>query len=312
MRKIVVALLALTVVLSAIGVSARPAQADLSQLLPDGRFVVVADMQRVTRSSFWSTLAAENKLKKGLEEMQSTLGEIGIRLEDLSAIALVGSSPTLDAVVAVSGSFNPSAIVSNLRANPKVKLSSERYRNFEVFEVTNVAPSAKSHRVSFVFYDSSTAILGTLNGVRSAIDVRSGERPSLAQNAKLSAALAQNPAAAVRFAMDTPAEVGSRLKSDSLPLPDFASIRMIFGTIDFNTAMELNATLRSEAAAPAKAIADQLNGLIGMAKGFLSASGDPKTASIGEMLKTVTITSEETDVKISGHFPAEVLAQILR
>jgi hypothetical protein len=49
-----------------------------------------------------------------------------------------------------------------------------------------------------------------------------------------------------------------------------------------------------------------------MAKGFLSASGDPKTASIGEMLKTVTITSEETDVKISGHFPAEVLAQILR
>jgi hypothetical protein len=35
-------------------------------------------------------------------------------------------------------------------------------------------------------------------------------------------------------------------------------------------------------------------------------------ASLGEMLKTVTVTVEETDVKISGNIPAEVLAQMFR
>ncbi|MEW6212803.1 MAG: hypothetical protein AB1631_31040 [Acidobacteriota bacterium] len=314
MKKISFAALAMVFALSA-GLSrtgARANQSDLLHLLPDGKFVAVADMQQVTKSSFWTTLAAENKIKKVIDEVQSKFGEIGLRLEDLSALALVGSSSSADTgVMAVSGSFNQASILSSLRANPKIRLTSEKYRGFDVFEVTAAIPDGKNDRVAFAFYDSSTAVVGSLAGVRTAIDVRAGERPSVAQNAKLNAALAQTPPAAVRFAMETTSGM-SRLNSANLPLPDFASIKLIFGTVDFTSAIEINATLRSEAAGQAKAIGDQLNSLLGMARGFLGVSGDPKMASLGEMLKTVTVTVEETDVKISGNIPAEVLAQLFR
>jgi hypothetical protein len=297
--------------LSSIG--AHTPQTDLLQLLPDGKFVAVADMQRVTKSSFWATLAAENKIRKMIDEAQATFSEIGLKLEDLNALALVGSSSSIDSgVMAVSGTFNQANILASLRANPKVRLTSERYRGFDVFEVTDAIPDGKHDLVAFAFYDSSTAVVGSLRGVRTAIDVRAGERPSVAQNSKLSGALAQTPSAAVRFAMEMTPGMSGRLRTDNMPLPDFSSIRLIFGTVDFTSAIEVNAILRSEAAGPAKAIADQLNSLLGMAKGFLGVSGDPKMASLGEMLKTVNITVEETDVKISGNFPAEVLAQLLR
>ncbi len=314
MKKISFAALAIVFALSTgPGVGARAYQNDLLQLLPDGKFVAVADMQRVTKSSFWATLAAENKIKKALDEAQAKFGEIGLRLEDLNALALIGSTSSMDTgVMAVSGSFNQANILSSLRANPKVRLTSEKYRGFDVFEVTDAIPDGKNDRVAFAFYDPSTAVVGSLAGVRTAIDVRAGERPSVAQNAKLSAALAQTPAAAVRFAMEMTPGVSGRLKADNMPLPDFASIKLIFGTVEFTSAIEVNATLRSEAAGSAKAIGDQLNSLLGMARGFLGVSGDPKMASLGEMLKTVSVTVEETDVKISGNIPAEVLAQLLR
>jgi hypothetical protein len=314
MKKISFAALAIVCALS-LGLSrvgARATQSDLLHLLPDGKFVAVADMHRVTKSSFWTTLAAENKIKKVIDEAQSKLGEIGLRLEDLSALALTGSSSSTDTgVMVVSGSFNQDNILSGLRANPKVRVTAEKYRGMDVFEVRAALPDGKNDRVAFAFYDSSTAVVGSLAGVRTAIDVRAGERPSVAQNAKLNAALAQTPAAAVRFAMETTSGLG-RLNSANLPLPDFASIKLIFGTVDFTSAIEINATLRSEAASQARSIGDQLNSLLGMARGFLGVSGDPKMASLGEMLKTVTVTVEETDVKISGNIPAEVLAQMFR
>lgn len=315
MKKISFAALALVFAFSA-GLSivgARAHQTDLLQLLPDGKFVAVADMQRVTKSNFWTTLASENKIRKMIDDMQATFSEIGLRLEDLNALALVGSSSSMDSgVMAVSGAFNQANILANLRANPKVRLTFEKYRGFDVFEVTDAIPDGKNDRVAFTFYDSSTAVVGSLAGVRTAIDVRAGERPSVAQNAKLNAALTQTSSAAVRFAMEMTPGVSNRLKTDNMPLPDFASIKLIFGTVEFTSAIEVNATLRSEATGSAKAIGDQLNSLLGMARGFLGVSGDPKMASLGEMLKTVSVTVEETDVKISGNIPAEVLAQLLR
>ncbi len=315
MKKIFFAALALVFAFSAglSGVGARAHQTDLLQLLPDGKFVAVADMQRVTRSSFWATLAAENKIRRMIDEVEDTFSDIGLKLEDLNSLALVGSSSSIDSgVMAVSGAFNQANILASLRANPKIRLTSEKYKGFDVFEVTDTIPDGKNDRAAFAFYDSSTAVVGSLSGVRTAIDVRTGERPSVAQNAKLSAALAQTPHSAVRFAVEMTPGLSGRLKADNMPMPDFASIKLIFGTVDFTSAIEVNATLRSEAAGSAKAIGDQLNSLLGMAKGFLGVSGDPKMASLGEMLKTVSVTVEETDVKISGNIPAEVLAQLLR
>ena len=86
---------------------------------------------------------------------------------------------------------------------------------------------------------------------------------------------------------------------------------MIFGSVDVATGIDLNATLRSDTAEHARALATQLNGLLEMARGFLGAGNDPKMASLVAALKTITITGNDMDVRITGSLPMEVLGQLL-
>ena len=72
----------------------------------------------------------------------------------------------------------------------------------------------------------------------------------------------------------------------------------------------LNATLRSDNAESARTIADRLNGLLGMARGYLGAANNPKSAPIVDALKAVSITSSNNDVKITGSFPADLLSSL--
>jgi hypothetical protein len=92
---------------------------------------------------------------------------------------------------------------------------------------------------------------------------------------------------------------------------DFSSIKMIFGSVDVTTGIDLNATLRNDTADHAKALATQLNGLLEMTRGFLVAGKDQKVAALMEALKSITITGNDIDVRITGNVPLEVLGQIL-
>ncbi len=284
---------------------------ELLQLLPDGNGVVVVDVQRLTSSSLWSTLAAQNPIKKGLDDAQAELGKLGVSLADIQSAAIVFShSGSNNATVAVTGSFHQTQLLEGLRAQPNIKVASEKYKNYDVFTVGSVN---KPGDASFVFYDARTIIAGSAASVRAAIDVRTGARSSVAQNQKLTAALASNPAAAVSFALETPPGMANMANSAPMPLPDFSAVKLIFGTVDAATNLDINATLRTEKAEQAKNIADRLNGLLEMAKGYLSSmSGDPKMAGLVQALKTVTITGNDIDVKITGSLPQEIFSQIVR
>ena len=88
---------------------------------------------------------------------------------------------------------------------------------------------------------------------------------------------------------------------------------MIFGSLDVASGLDLIATLRSDTAENAKNIADRLNGLLEMARGYISTmSNDPKTAGLAGALKTVSVTGSDIDVKISGNLPLEVFSQIIK
>src|SRR5262249_42426703 len=148
------------------------------------------------------------------------------------------------AVAVASGSFNPSAILAKLRDNSKVKLTSEKYEAIDLYRV--VSASGTNHSdISFAFYDNSTAVVGPAAGVKSAIDVHAGKKPSMAKNSTLDQAMAQNAAAAIRFAMVPPNGSLSSLESSKMPLPDLSSINLIFGTVGVSSAVDINATLRS-------------------------------------------------------------------
>ncbi len=320
MRKIASYFLAVALVvgLSLGSSSARSMSASdsLLQSLPDGGFVFIADIDRVVRSSFWSTLTSENRIRKGLDDLQYDIAKIGLRLEDVHAVAAVFSALGKgDPVVVISGSFSPSDMLARLRADTELRLTMERYKNFDVYEarkLTKPGADRNNESVSFVFYDANTASVGSAGGVRASIDARLGARPNITQNAKLGSVMAQNYAAPIRFAIDMNRASGSALRTGQIEAFDFSAIKLIFGTVDFTSSVDIHATLRSDAAEAARAMADQLNGLLGMARAFIGSSSDPKRAPIAELLKTVSVSYSDTDVKIIGSVTSEMLTQFLR
>ena len=340
MRRVTVIAILLALAISA-GVnrtsarSAAQAGSDLLQFLPDGNAVIVVDVQKMTTSSLWNLISSQDKVKSGLDKMNSEFSELGVKLGDLQAVALsFPGSDMNNPVVAITGGFNQADLLTRMRANAKIKLTSEKYKNYDIYRVDSVSsatkeqpkeakPAANDGNVNvtaqkksdgaFAFYDAKTVVLGSPESVRASIDTKSGAKASIAQNAKLSEALTQNPAAAVRFALNVTPAMTSGLQSNQIPLPDFSSVKMIFGSVDVASGIDLIATLRNDTAEHAKNIADRLNGLLEMVRGYVSTmSNDPKMAVFAGALKTLSVTGNDVDVKITGNLPMEVFTQIIK
>lgn len=292
--------------------AARPAvnsSADLLQFLPDGSGVILVDFQKVTASSLWSS--GQKSIKDTLEKIEPGTADL-INPTDIQTLAVAIQGLSMDNVVAVAtGTFNQSAILARVKADPKIKLSSEKYKNVEVHLASPVAVSASKHDVSFAFYDASTIIIGKSAGVRASIDTKLGEKASIAQNAKLTGALAEVPPSAIKFALVPTPAMTNGLQSNDLPFPDFASIKLVFGAVDLASGLDLTATLRTDTGEQAKSIAERLNGLLSMAKGYLGAAGNSKLAPAVEALKTVNITNTDADVRITGSVPMDLLNSLL-
>jgi hypothetical protein len=340
MRRFTVVAILLALAISAganrtsVGAAAQSG-AELLPLLPDGNAVIVIDMHRVTTSSLWSAISSQDKIKSNLDKANAELSDLGVRLSDLQTVALVFPGASMNnPVVAVTGGFDQTDLLTRIRANAKIKLTSEKYKNYDIYQVEsvptatkdqagankpaagsdNASPTAKpKNDGSFAFYDAKTVVVGSTESVRASIDTKAGARASVAQNAKLTEALAQNPAAAIRFALNVTPGLTSGIEASQLPLPDFSSVKMIFGSIDLASGIDLLATLRSDTAENAKNIADRLNGLLEMVRGYLSTmNNDPKLSGLVGALKSVSVTGSDIDVKISGNLPMEALAAILK
>lgn len=324
MKRIAFVSLALALAISA-GINMASARAgaqagsDLLRLLPDGSGVAIVDVQRTLTSSFWTTVSSHDKIRNTVDKVHNELAGVGLRLSDLRTVAVVfPSGSTKDFTAVVSGTFNQTDILSRLRAKPELKVASENYKGVEIFQVGD-APKAgaaptnnNNNKMVFAFYDAGTVIVGNPSGVRASIDTRAGTRPSVAQNAKLGTVLGENPLAAIRFAAEITPGMTQGIQTGGVPLPDFSSIKLVFGTIDITSSIDLNATLRNDTAEHAKAINDQLNGLFGMVKGFLGASSDPKLAPIAGALDSIKIVNTDTDVKITGSLSQDIVVQLLK
>ena len=322
MKKLLIAVLAISfAATSQIGgatTNRAIAPNDLLQILPDGNGVVLLDIKRVTSSGLWATISSHDPIKSALNKAQIETSEIGVKLSDLSSLATVlPASGAQNAVVAVTGTFSKGDLLSRLRADQKVRLTTETYKNNEIHKIVRVAAAkpegkARSEEVAFSFSDDFTVLLGSVIGVRSAIDVRVGEKASAAQNQRLTSALAECPAGAAQFAILLTRSMTGAIQSSNLPLPDFSTLTMAFGAVDFTDAIDLNVTLRSDTPEHSKAIADQLNGLLGMVKGLLgTGAGDPRREAVAAAAKALTIANVGADVKISGNLSAELLDQVL-
>jgi hypothetical protein len=277
----------------------------LLDALPDGNGIIIVDVHKITTSELWTLLSVQGSLKKSIDQMQSGLAKVGLNLSDIQAVAVQFPVSDKDsAAVAVSGAFNPDNLVSRL---PKLK--SEKYKGVDIY---SVQPDQQERPVSFAFFNPNLAVISSAEGVRASIEAKAGEKASLAKNEKLRQAVAQNLTAAIRFAFVNLSALPNLLQSSNAPLPDTSSIKLVFGAIDVASGIDLNLTLRNDTAEHAKAIANQLNGLLAMGKGLLGSSNDPKLAPIVEALKTISITDSNLDVKITGNLTKEFFTRLLR
>ena len=295
----------------------------LIDALPDGSAVAIINFQKIAGSGLWATINAQDRIKSEIDKAQSEMANLGITLRDVHTIALVFSGATTKTpTVALSGGFDQNELLGRLRANEKIKLTSEKYKGLDIYNVKSIATSSGAKPAhastlaeakddtSFVFYDASTLVAGSVESVRASVDVKTGAKPGLSQNSQLSNALAQNPSAAIRFAFSLSSPVTSGLKSAQLPV-DFSSIQLIFGSIDVGSGIDVDATLRSDNAEHAKSLSEKLNALLTMASGFVGSMTDPKLAGIAEALKTVNIVTADVDVKITGNLPMSLLSNLI-
>lgn len=303
-----------------------PGSIDLLEILPDCGGVAVIDVQKITGSALWATVGAQQKLAGVLDKTQSEIGELGVKLNDVHTIVLAFPSASLqNPTVVINGGFDQKDLLERMMASSKIKITSEKYKGFDVYRARSASPpdtkssagSSASNAAtvrsdtSFTFRDPSTIVVGATESIRASIDVMTGARQSITQNTQLSDALAQNPSAAVKFAIVVTPSMTKGIQSTELPIPDFSSIKLIYGSIDVTSGIDLNATLHSDSVESARVIAERLNGLLGMARGFLGATNNPKSTAIVDALKTVNITSSNTDVKITGSLTADLLGNLL-
>jgi hypothetical protein len=292
--------------------SALPAGSELLTNLPDGRgAVVLVDVPKVLGSSLFT----QGKLKSTLDKVQTELSQVGLKLSDLNYAAISFSSGKFnDPTIVVKGSFNQADLLVRAKDSGKVKIESQKYKNVDVYSVSDIkAPAAKTpNDMAFAFLDASTVVAGNAAGVRASIDARSGETANITKNVKLMEGLSQNTLSPIRFALEMTPAMTKGLTDSGLPLPNFASLQMIFGGVDLTENIALDASLRNDTADHAKEMTDQLNGLLGLVKGLMGASDDAKMAPLVAALKTLKIVNENLDVKVTASLPAEMLQQLMK
>ncbi|HEY6332575.1 MAG TPA: hypothetical protein VI756_24845 [Blastocatellia bacterium] len=317
MKKITLSLIAM-VLLAATSVSTlgrtnpRPSATDLQSSLPDGIGVASVDISQLTGSTLWGALASGDKPVRAIQSLQARMSDIGLKLTDLSQMAVCLSSPgTNGLLAAVTGSISEDALVGKLRADSRVKLTTESYKNARVYAaaITNKA-GTRTQNLSFAFTAPAIVVLGSSKGVHAAIDAARGDKPSLAGDSKLQSALAGTGAGPIRFAIAPTPDLAKQLESSSIPLPDFSTVDLVFGSLGVSSGIDLNVTLHNDTADHATAMAAQLNSLLSMAKGMLGSSTNPKNQVILEAVKTVSITSSQSDVKITGSLSQDMLSKV--
>jgi hypothetical protein len=312
-----ITIVALTLML-AIGIgmansAARSAPAsDLLNSLPNGSGVVLVNVKAVLGSS----LFAQGKLKSALEKVESEISQVGLKLSDLDSAAISFSSGKFkDPTIVVNGSFDQANLLARAKDSGKVKITSQKYKSLDVYSVTDVNPPAAAktpNDMAFAFLDASTVVAGNAAAVRASIDARSGETPNITKNAKLMEGLSQSAASPIRFALEVTPDMTKGFESTGIPMPKFSSLQMIFGSVNLDAGIALDASLRNDTADHAKEMTDQLNGLLSLFKGLMGSSDDAKMAPLVEVIKSVKVSNTNLDVKVTALLPEAILAQILK
>ncbi|HWT02442.1 MAG TPA: hypothetical protein VN256_19475 [Pyrinomonadaceae bacterium] len=168
--------------------------------------------------------------------------------------------------------------------------------------------AARRDRVAVTVLDANTIAAGDLDGVRAAIDASLGRNRVDDELVRLAS---ETPGAVVGFSGRVPQNFGGKV-GDSVVEKYFASIRQFYGSLGAD-GMDAQArvTLRTETAEQANDIGQALNALKTLsAVGF--AGPGSKNASVGDLIKSLNVTTLNNEVQISVKIPQAIVTPVVK
>lgn len=158
--------------------------------------------------------------------------------------------------------------------------------------------------------DSNTIAVGELNGVRAAIDASLGRGRVDDEMVRLAS---ETPGAVVGFSGRIPENFGGKAANSAIE-KYFASIRQVYGSFSADgTDAQARVTLRTETVEQANDLGEALKALKTLsAFGFSRSGGSAKEASVGDVLKGLSVTTLNNEVQISVKIPQASVAPLMK
>jgi len=333
-----------------IGSSAGRAAAPNSALaaLPASDFVISIDVQRALSETLPSLLSSNptllSKLNAHLEEFQQ---KTGINPRVFETVAIGGNLNPRDplsrrdpnAVVIARGSFKADELLDSAftaaKKESEFEKEEQQYEGKTIFLIGNVrklktaddkdsAPAVQgqtqydakvrssSDKFAVAAVDANTIAIGSPESVRAAIDASMGRNRVDDELVRLAS---QSPNAVVGFSGRIPAKDAEKQTSDNPIARYFASIRQFYGSFSANASeAESFLAVRTETAEQAHDISQALSSLkslvsIGFAQSMHATT--TQAASLADLLKGVTISSQGNEVQINAKFQPSSLAPLI-
>jgi hypothetical protein len=306
--------------------------------LPASDFVISVDAQRALNETLPALLAVNpTALAKFNAELDEFQRKTGINPRSLESIAVGGSftpgNPRNDtrSVVIARGSFKSDELLEGAFAaakakDPNFQKAEQQYEGRTIFLLSStrnvkgeidsgktfaeVLSESKGEKMAVTALDSNTIAAGGLEGVRAAIDASLGRNRVDDELVRLAS---ETPGAVVSFSGRVPPNAGVKV-GDSAIEKYFASIRQFYGSFDADGAdAQARLTLRTETAEQASDLGQALNTLKGLAAfGFSHSGGSAKDASVGDLLRSLSVTTLNNEVQISVKVPQASFAPLVK
>ncbi len=174
---------------------------------------------------------------------------------------------------------------------------------------------ARSDDLFFAPIGTRRLVAGDLASVRTVIANTAAGQTKLAANPKARNAISQNNATGmVKFALVLPDDIRQMLDGQGELFKQIAAVKVIFGTVDMNSAQSalISARLQTNSNDEATQMGTSLLSLAVLGKSLLGGSEDPLMKGIAQLLDQVQIGAAESDVSLSLVIPKSLLDQLTK
>lgn|GEM_PF-1713702 len=261
-----------------------PNSADSFIILKIADFMQDADVANLYKDATGKNLS---------QEILKSEAESGVKITEFSKIIIffnareaeISMSPEESKIgFILRGTFDKSKIIENARKNQT--LTESQYEGYTVYT------TSEEPRLDFAFIEDGIMAAGTKGAAKDIIDVKKGKLQSIKSNSNISR-ISENVdmGAILVFAMQLPASAKEALNESSsgpVSMKAFSSLRSV--GVSLNKAgerIEIKYASVSDDAASATKVADTLDGILKLVKGFVESGS--KTEGL---LEKITVSSK--------------------